>query len=548
MQSIKTLIQHNYFILFFIWIILTSININKAYHIDDTFHLQAAEHLVKNPTKPMSGVINWGNNPTPMYEHNQPPLFFYLIAIGIQLFGSNEIALHLLFSIFTFLALLFFKKITEILSISDSKSLLLLFGFSPAIVVNQNLMTDVPILALTLGSLLFILKALNSGRWYHYLISSFCIGLGLLIKYSLLPLVIVLPLVIMIHKDFKKLWVLAIPMGLLIGWSYLNYLEYGSIHMLDRPKSLPRLGHGLAFISCIGAIATFLPIFLFGSYPKKIISNMIYVITAMLILSVVIYYFSAINEAIYEMAYNIVFFINGGLVLFLLFLVLYKQISNNLLNFITSRQFVIFLYLSSLGSFIALFAPFNATRHILLILPFILLFAHSLIKKSSLGMKRLSLGITVTLGLLLGISDWCYADYYRKMASTTSTNNTTKWSSGHWGWQWYTKQNGMKTYSTDYSELTIGDYLIYPGNISKQSINENLTLELIDKKWEEANILTLFSGKNFAAMYNSFRNKPAWSLSKNPIDTIYYYKITGMKNDSLSINQNNLQQGLPLLP
>ena len=63
-----------------IWLIATLFNLNKAYHIDDAFHLEAAAHIVKNPLRPMSGFINWDDVPKPMYEHNQPPLLFYIIS------------------------------------------------------------------------------------------------------------------------------------------------------------------------------------------------------------------------------------------------------------------------------------------------------------------------------------------------------------------------------------------------------------------------------------------------------------------------------------
>ena len=36
--------------LLIIWLIATLLNINKAYHIDDTFHFEAAENIKANPT------------------------------------------------------------------------------------------------------------------------------------------------------------------------------------------------------------------------------------------------------------------------------------------------------------------------------------------------------------------------------------------------------------------------------------------------------------------------------------------------------------------
>ncbi|RLD93697.1 MAG: hypothetical protein DRJ29_08040 [Bacteroidetes bacterium] len=59
---IRQIFNHKYVLLILLWIGLTAINLNKAFHIDDSFHLEAAAYLSVNPTSPMSGLINWGND------------------------------------------------------------------------------------------------------------------------------------------------------------------------------------------------------------------------------------------------------------------------------------------------------------------------------------------------------------------------------------------------------------------------------------------------------------------------------------------------------
>lgn len=79
------------------WVFLTSVNINKAIHSDDAFHLKAAQHILKDPLRPMTGTIRWDElEPTPIYVANQPPGLFYMIAGVSLIFGFNEIAFHLL--------------------------------------------------------------------------------------------------------------------------------------------------------------------------------------------------------------------------------------------------------------------------------------------------------------------------------------------------------------------------------------------------------------------------------------------------------------------
>jgi len=58
---VKSLLNSKYFLLVVFWVFLTAFNVTKAFHIDDTFHLLAAQHLQQHPTAPMSGLINWSD-------------------------------------------------------------------------------------------------------------------------------------------------------------------------------------------------------------------------------------------------------------------------------------------------------------------------------------------------------------------------------------------------------------------------------------------------------------------------------------------------------
>jgi hypothetical protein len=527
---INKIIQHKYFLLVFLWLVLTLVNIDKAFHIDDTFHLEASEYLLKHPLQPMSGLINWDNHPTPMHEQNQPPLFFYLIAIYSTLVGQSEIALHILVSIFTFLALYFFQKTATLINVKHKNLLLSIFALSPLFIINQNLMIDVPILSIVLGVLFFLLKAKKSRSILHYSIAAILLTLGLMMKYSVLPLIVVFTVVIILNKDYKKLIVLLIPVSSLLLWSAWNKIEYGSIHIIDRPsKEEFTMETFYAFIGCLGATSTFLITFLYATFKYRITKAFIYFITGAFILSVILFYFGCITESYYNYRLLSSFNIAGYLLLFVLLIHLIKLSSKNIKEYLLSENFVLLLFLGALSLFIILYAPFMATRHLLLVSPFLLLFTHELFDHASKEINILTLIATAALGILLGSSDWMYADYYRQMAKniTLKTDaNQVVWSCGHWGWQWYSKKNEMRTYSLNEVKIRKGDYIVYPLDISKQKISEGVEMTLVDKRWKEATFLTLFSGNNFASLYNSHPEKLVWNLSKRPIDTIVVYKVT----------------------
>jgi len=508
------------------WCALTALNLFKAFHMDDTFHLEAAEHILKDPARPMSVQINWEDDPAPMSTSNHPPLFFYLMAAVIKIFGPNEIALHLLLSVFTFLALYFFQELTRLLAVRRDGALLLLFAFSPAAVVNQNVMADMPLLAFVLGSVYFLIRVSQSGKWRHYVFAALLLGLGLLVKYVIIPLLLVFPIVMVANKHWKQLLTIAIPVGMLVLWSLWNYWEFNAVHIAGRAGNTIHIGKLWSFIACLGAVSVFAPAFVYGIVRKKFVKAGIYVSLSLLLASFVVFYFIDIQEENFSMFLAGLFFLTGLAVVVSLGYVLAKETRKGLWAFLRSPQFVLFLCLSSLSLFIVLFAPFNATRHVLLALPFVLLLGHELIRRVSRDILCMTVAMSIVLGLLLGISDLKFADYYRKMAAIDLPDRKNTWTVGHWGWQWYAQKNGMKAYSTSHSVVREGDYFVFPADISKQNIREEIKLVVVDTIWEEADFFTFFSGKNHASLYHSSLTKPAWNLSKYPIDTIFICKVT----------------------
>lgn len=162
----------------------------------------------------------------------------------------------------------------------------------------------------------------------------------------------------------------------------------------------------------------------------------------------------------------------------------------------------------------------------LLLIPFILLFSHKQFEATSGIINNLVINVTIILGLLLGVSDWIYSDFYRESVKKIKIADNKVWSIGHWGWQWYSKKAGMRVYSQE-DELNVrkGDIIVYPKDISRQNLSTDIGLDTIDIITQPSNFFTFFSGKDFASMYNSYATKPAWSLSNKPIDTIFVCKV-----------------------
>lgn len=525
--------------IFLIWLFLTAINFNKAFHADDTFHLIAAQHISKHPLQPMSGLIRWENeNPEPFYKANQPSLFFYLIAGVAALFGFNEIPLHLFLSVFSFFSLFIFYKIARLYGSPMPLLLTALFGFTPAFVVNQNVMTDVPVVCFLLAAFYQLLLAEKTKKKKHYLLAMLFLTMGVFTKYIFLPVIFAFGIIFLVKRQFKNLFYLLIPFGFLVLWSLWNYWEYGGVHLLGR-SARPFYGRPelfWAFVTGLGSISAF-GVLVFNKFTGyKLNKRFVYLTSAVSLLLVVAFYFLSdqYDDQIRWFLEGL-FFVNG---LFILWYVLKigfnKKLNKNFFSFLHTDDGAIFLFIAAISLFLILFAPFMATRHILTVVPFILL----LVSKTFVFSKKIILNFTLVgsfiLSLLLGISDWKHAEFFKKSAAEIREgvpDYRTIWTTGIGGWYWYALKNGMKTYYLDSSDLKEGDVLVLPKGVSQYRISSSLEVTLLAKLWQKTGPFSFFSGNHFLGLYHNNFEIPPWTLSRNSTDTIYVLGYLGKREN-----------------
>jgi len=517
-----------------LWFAITGFNINKAFHIDDAFHLEAAKWIAKNPLKPMSGLINWTDNPEPMFTSNQPPLFFYLIAVVGELFGYSEVPMHLLESVFAFLALWFFYKVCTIISPSKGGLLLVFLAFCPAMIVNQNLMLDIPLLSLELAFIYYLIKNTTRENAGNYVQALLFLSAALLMKYSILPLLGVFFVSVLYEKKYKYLFLGLIPLMVLGLWSLTNFLEFQKIHLLNRPinhSSLLELGKRcVGFIACIGAVSPFSIALYFGKFPYKIVERITIAILTAMVVFCLLAYIKIIPQRTASDILNLSFLVNGlGVLLICASEVMSKCRADGTWKWPEKQDVVLLTSFIFLAAFTIKYAPFIATRHVLLVIPSILLICGKLVNHLSQKIKILSIAFSLALGSLLAISDWEYANFYREIASMVSVpKGSNVWVSGHWGWQWYSKNiasGRTRQYGTDSSIVKKGDYFINPHVAVKPQLNKKIVLQEVRKIWIEPRFSTFFSVSQNASMYFSSYNKGPWNLCRCPVDTIVVSKV-----------------------
>ncbi len=139
-----------------LWALATGLNLLKPFHLDDTAHLLIAENILRDPLHPLSGMLNWLDTAEPVFVTNQPHLFFYLLAGVIAVFGAGEVALHLFLSLFTALAIWGADRLFRRFLPGQALFLTAALVLGPGFLINQNVMVDMPLLALMVLAVLIV--------------------------------------------------------------------------------------------------------------------------------------------------------------------------------------------------------------------------------------------------------------------------------------------------------------------------------------------------------------------------------------------------------
>lgn len=523
-------------IILLLWAGITALDLNKAFHIDDTFHLKAAQWIEHHPATPMSGHVNWGYDPKPMHHFNQPPGFFYLVALTGHFFGYSELPMHMLRSLFTLLALVCFHRLARHHAPQQALWLTALFALCPAFMVNQGLMTDVPLLAM---QLLFFNLLLVPGTMRirtRYALAGLVLFGALFIKYTAAPLLLAFPLVLVLKREWRWLPMALIPVALLAAWSGWNLHEYGSIHMLDREGGDPSVRgifvRTLALLTALGAVSPFTPLFLRALVPRRAPWLFPLWVGALVLalLFVAAAYLGLISEPASDQVLRILFTLNGVLVV--AFCIRYLPGS---LKLPTAGTWALVLWALGLALFLCLFSPTMATRHVLLVIPPVLLLIAPALAAARIREKALAVACTGALGLVLTISDKQFAGFYREEApriaqELRARTAGTIWNLGHWGWQWYAEDAGMPTLGQSNDHVQVGDILVIPVDYDAQLVDERLTVEPI-ARWSGApGPATFFCVEQFAGMYTSSYEKLPWSLSRSHEKVIVAYQVTAVSS------------------
>ncbi|MBX3269189.1 MAG: glycosyltransferase family 39 protein [Sandaracinaceae bacterium] len=454
--------------------------------MDDPVHLAIAEHILRDPLHPMRAEVFWGAAPAPAHELNQPHLLFYVFA-GLLALGASIGGLQLLISALSLLALTATYRLVRDATgrAGDGLFAAAALGLGPALAPSQNLMTDVPLLALSTVALAALAASPTDRRGPSgALLGASALALACLVKYTALVLLPILAWWLWRHRREARC-ALAIPLAALVAWSLFNLWDYGDVHLLgrriavreDAPDALSivglTVGRAALWVLTLGAIA---PLSLaFAHRAAARFGGRRLLVGAALGLPLLTaggQLVAAIGPEVLRgepLALSFsrgLFFLNGALVLALAASAARRGWATP-----STRLFAGWALATAL--FVVVLSPFVAVRHVLLVLPPLLaLLLADPDEPPRAPAAIAALALSLALGLGVGVADHRLAGAYRalpeRLEGELAPADRVLYV-GHWGFQHYAAEAGWEPYVPGRTALGRGDVLVRPRNVDQPS-------------------------------------------------------------------------------
>jgi len=467
----------------------------KAFHVDDTLFLFAAQQIVQHPLDPYGFNVVWTTTQERMADITKnPPLACYYAAVVGRIAGWSERAFHIAFLMPSIGLVVgtyhLARKFTRFPLVAAAATLL-----TPGILVSAtSIMCDIMMAALWMWAVIFWIEGLDSKKPLLLFTSSLLVAACALTKYfglALVPLLVVYS-VVRLRAVGKWALHLLIPVLVLIGyqlwtaWLYGRGLilaagEFAGIQRLQQQAS--PLGNaivGLSFVGgCTLSALTLVP--LLWSRRQVVIGGVLSALGALALArgwvdlglraaGAEAYHAQQEHWALLALQLSLLVG-SGSSVLALAFADIWEQRDAG----------SVLLALWVLGTF--LFAGFlNWTINARSVLPLIpaacILMSRGLEKCSALMSWRALPGLVIGLVLTGALSFWITASDVAlanagRQAAVQIRDHIKPdarriWFEGHWGFQYYMQSFGFVPADEKNSDFRVGDRIILPENTTEQ--------------------------------------------------------------------------------
>jgi len=208
----------------------------------------------------------------------------------------------------------------------------------------------------------------------RYILAALVFGLAVLVKYTVLPLFIVLAVSLLWKRKYQLLWTLLIPLAMLALWSWWNLREFGYFHIAGRNRDNfglnDFLATSLSVMACLGAVTPFALSFFSRIFRNgKPFTILIPAVLGAFLLFFLLSWYGIINAGLSKEILRYLFLLNGMvLVTAIVVLAVKRMRPGGMTGSFDHTDAVLISWFAGVTVFIIQFAPFIATRHILLII------------------------------------------------------------------------------------------------------------------------------------------------------------------------------------
>jgi hypothetical protein len=505
--------------------LLTLPFVSRAFHIDDAAYVELAEGGPALDERDREVFAAEGRPPDARVAMSHPPLVPALIAAGARLAGGvREVPQHLAFAAFPVLAAVSLYRLAAHL-VPDPSWPALLVVTSPVFVLSgQGLMTDMPMLALSLASLAALAEAVSLGRFPWAFVSGVAAGLAILTRYlalGLLPLLFVLELTL--RRQARAAAAAAgVAAAIAGGWALHDWAHHGGVHLLDAGHHYFRYYAGDAFtvhgtalkaLSDTAAIggALLAPLLLSSvERPRAALAS--------LAAGGLVSFAKPLPELAYYTAFQsaeLALFLGAGLFALALALTRARPPAHP------------FLILWAAGALLTavLLLPFGASRYVLPALVPLALLAFG----PRPARWAAAVAMNVALSLALSVVDWTHADAYRAFARSFHPAGRT-WFVGEWGFRHYMRREGHRYLGAHDASPAVGDWIVRAELAGLHEIDADLQRRApvtAVSEAESAIPLRLLSFPAKAGFYSHAWGLLPYGVSRAPLERFEVRRVTG---------------------
>ncbi len=533
--------------------------LGQPFHMDDNFYMDMARNARLNPLFPNDTPYVFEGRYLPdMGSHSHPPLQTYFLALIQRSFGEGrgtERIYHSWALIYPFLSVVAFYFLCARFVERPVWPSLLLAGCPLFMVMQHNLMTDIPTLAFWLVAATSFIWAVDHKSRALFAMSSAFLFAAMFTSYQSAALVPLLGFYQWRKRGGSRGWLaLLLPVVGMTLWFGVNYLHYHRFLLGDtlgyidsrHATALRTIGiKMIAFLGYQGWLVVF-PIFLLYAWARGLRGRLAgtFFLAAAYLAQLVVPRYALAEKFIFIVGIVTGFFVFLHLACF--FLGALRGRENSIGMEPADGQFLGLWYLG-VSFYCILILTEGSARYILpLVPPVLICFFRSLEVSEAIEYRApvsplfsasmlASGGLVFSLGwgLLLSHADLEFARIYPRAAQESSrmVSGTDSYYGGEWGFRYYLSQEGVKQLPTDESKILGGSWLLRPKlavPYQPSAALMSMTMPSQTLSYEPATPLRLLDLHSPAGFYSTGWGLLPFSLSRKALEEVEIRQVNFM--------------------